>query len=154
MKQVEYAGFWIRTAAAIIDSILLLMVLGPLLTAIYGADYWVGEQLFFGTWDFLLNYILPAVAVIMFWVYKSATPGKMITKIEIVDAETGGKARTGQLIGRYFGYYVSMIPLFLGIIWVGFDKRKQGWHDKLAGTLVVKQGSASSSKLLETEAAE
>ncbi len=74
----------------------------------------------------------------MFWIYKSATSGKMATKLTIVDAKTGGKPSTGQLIGRYLGYFVSMIPLFLGIIWVGIDKRKQGWHDKLAGTVVIK----------------
>ncbi|MGZ8994756.1 MAG: RDD family protein, partial [Burkholderiaceae bacterium] len=44
----------------------------------------------------------------------------------------------GQSIGRYFGYYVSTIPLLIGLIWVAFDSRKQGWHDKLAGTVVVR----------------
>jgi uncharacterized RDD family membrane protein YckC len=44
----------------------------------------------------------------------------------------------GQLIGRYLGYYVSTIPLLLGIIWVGIDRKKQGWHDKLARTVVVR----------------
>jgi uncharacterized RDD family membrane protein YckC len=56
----------------------------------------------------------------------------------IVDAKTGGKPSTGQLIGRYLAYYVSIFPLMLGLIWVGIDARKQGWHDKLAGTLVVR----------------
>jgi len=63
----------------------------------------------------------------------------MIVRAKIVDARTGGKPSTGQLIGRYFGYYLSMIPLFLGFIWVAFDKRKQGWHDKLAGTVVIRR---------------
>ncbi len=45
------------------------------------------------------------------------------------------------MIGRYFGYYVSILPLMLGIIWVGIDKRKQGWHDKLAGTVVIRAGA-------------
>ena len=91
-----------------------------------------------GLWDVLLNYILPAIAVILFWIYKSATPGKMALGLKIVDAKTGRAASNPQLIGRYFGYYVSIIPLMLGMIWVGIDKKKQGWHDKLAGTLVVK----------------
>ncbi len=43
------------------------------------------------------------------------------------------------LMLRYLGYYISMLPLFLGIFWVGWDKRKQGWHDKIAGTLVIKE---------------
>lgn len=139
MNDLEYAGFWIRTGAAIIDSILIAIIILPILTAIYGTDYWLGDSFILGFWDVILNYILPAIAVIIFWVYKSATPGKMATKLEIVDAKTGGKPSTGQLIGRYLGYYVSMLPLFMGIIWVGIDKRKQGWHDKLAGTVVVRR---------------
>lgn len=138
MKEQEYAGFWIRTGAAIIDSILMMIIILPILTAIYGTSYWESDSLVLGFGDVMFNYILPAIAVIAFWVYKSATPGKMITKLTIVDAKTGGKPSTGQFIGRYLGYYISTIPLFLGIIWVGIDKRKQGWHDKLAGTVVIK----------------
>jgi len=138
MNEQGYAGFWIRTGATIIDTILMLIIIVPILTAIYGTDYWDSDPSVLGIWDILFSYILPAIAVIVLWVYKSATPGKKATKLTIVDAETGGKPSTGQLIGRYFGYYVSMIPLFLGIIWIGFDKRKQGWHDKLAGTVVIK----------------
>ncbi|HLA48407.1 MAG TPA: RDD family protein, partial [Nitrospinota bacterium] len=40
---------------------------------------------------------------------------------------------------RYIGYIISEIPLFLGFLWIVFDKDKQGWHDKIAGTFVVKQ---------------
>ena len=70
--------------------------------------------------------------------YRQATPGKMAIGAKIVDAKTGGNASTGQLIGRYFAYYVSILPLMLGIIWVGIDPKKQGFHDKLAGTMVVR----------------
>ena len=62
----------------------------------------------------------------------------MALRLKMVDANTGQAASTGKLIGRYFGYYVAMIPLLLGIIWVGIDKRKQGWYDKLAETVVVR----------------
>lgn len=138
MNDQEYAGFWIRVGAAIIDSILVLIIIVPILTAIYGREYWMSDALIQGSWDVLFNYVLPAIAVIVFWIYRSATLGKMATRLTIVDARTGGKPTTGQCIGRYFAYYVSMIPLFLGFIWVGIDKRKQGWHDKLAGTVVIK----------------
>ena len=138
MDEQHYAGFWIRTVAAIIDSILLLIIIVPTLTAIYGTTYWFGGVYIQGIWDVLINYLLPVIVVVVFWLYKSATPGKMITNLRIIDAKTGGKPSTGQFIGRYLGYYVAAIPLFLGIIWVGFDQRKQGWHDKLAGTVVVK----------------
>lgn len=138
MNEMRYAGFWIRLAASVIDSILVLMVILPVLTFIYGSEYWESEQLMMGAWDFVFNYIFPALAVIIFWVYRSATPGKMLLKLRIVDANTGGKPSTGQFIGRYLGYYVSSIVFLLGFIWVAFDKRKQGWHDKMAGTLVIR----------------
>jgi uncharacterized RDD family membrane protein YckC len=95
-----------------------------------------------GFWDILFYYILPIIAVILFWVFKSATPGKMATRLRIVDAKTGDKPSKGQFIGRYLAYYVSIIPLCLGIIWIGIDKRKQGWHDKLAGTVVIKSNKS------------
>ena len=141
MNDQGYAGFWIRAWASIIDTILMLIIIMPILFAIYGADLWVRESFVAGFWDFIFQYILPAIAVIILWIYKSATPGKMLTGLIIVDAKTGEKPSTRQFIVRYLGYYVSIIPLSLGIIWVGIDKRKQGWHDKLAGTVVIKTKS-------------
>lgn len=138
-SDLEYAGFWLRVGASLIDTILMMVIIVPVLSMIYGKGYWASEAVFLGAWDLLFNYVLPAIVVIVFWIVKSATPGKILLDISIVDAETGGKPSNGQLIGRYFAYYVSALPLMLGFIWVGFDKRKQGWHDKLAGTLVVKQ---------------
>ncbi len=139
-QDLEYAGFWIRVWASIIDTILLMLITIPLLISIYGTGYFDPEisGLIAGPADFIISWVFPAIAIIVFWIYKSATPGKMAISAQIVDAQTGGKASTGQLIGRYFGYYISGIPLGLGIIWVAFDKRKQGWHDKLAGTVVVR----------------
>ena len=138
MSNVTYAGFWVRTKAAVIDRLLIILLTLPLLTLIYGQVYWTGDSLVSGFWDLMLSYILPAIAVILFWIYKSATPGKMVFKLSIVDAKTGQKASNRQLIGRYLAYCISIIPLGLGLIWVGIDQRKQGWHDKLAGTLVIR----------------
>jgi uncharacterized RDD family membrane protein YckC len=138
-SNVEYAGFWRRTGAALIDTVLICIVLLPLLTAIYGWAYWESTEIVQGPADFLLSWVAPAVAVLMFWIVKQATPGKMAVSTRIVDAKTGNNPTTSQLVIRYLGYYLSMIPLFLGIIWVAFDRRKQGWHDKLAGTVVVRQ---------------
>jgi uncharacterized RDD family membrane protein YckC len=45
----------------------------------------------------------------------------------------------GRSFLRYVGYWVVWITLFIGFIWVAFDGRKQGWHDKIAGTLVVRR---------------
>ena len=143
MNEQEYAGFWIRVGATLIDTVLMLILIAPILTAIYGTGYWMSESLVQGFWDLIVNYLLPAIIIIIFWVYKSATPGKMVTKLAIVDAKTGGKPSTGQFIIRYLGYYLSTIPLFLGIIWVGIDKRKQGWHDKIAGTVVLRNNATA-----------
>ena len=82
---------------------------------------------------------MPAIAIILFWIYRAATPGKMAISAKIVDVQTGGQPSTGQLVGRYFAYFISALPLGLGIFWVAFDKKKQGWHDKLAGTVVVRK---------------
>ena len=138
MKNFEYAGFWVRVAASLIDTILILIIILPILLMIYGADYWTNESFFMGFWDVIFNIVLPAVAITLFWFYKSATPGKLMLKLKIVDAKTGDKISNAQIVGRYLGYYISAIPLLLGLFWVGIDKHKQGWHDKLAGTVVVK----------------
>jgi len=137
-EDLEYVGFWLRVGAALIDTLLLLFITVPLLTMAYGRQYWSATDWVHGPVDFLINWLLPAVAVVLFWVYRQATPGKMAVGARIVDARTGAKPGTGQLVGRYLAYYVSIIPLMLGIVWVAFDPRKQGWHDKLAGTLVVR----------------
>jgi len=136
--EFEYVGFWARVGAAMIDTVLVLIVCVPLVTFVYGRTYWTSEALLQGPADFLINWLLPAIAVVVFWIYRQATPGKIAIGARIVDAETGGKPSTRQLIVRYLGYYVSMLPLMAGIVWVAFDPRKQGWHDKLAGTVVVR----------------
>ena len=63
----------------------------------------------------------------------------MILKLVIVDEKTGGTPTISQWVVRYVGYYVAMLPFFLGLAWVGIDKRKQGLHDKLSRTVVVKK---------------
>ncbi len=62
----------------------------------------------------------------------------MAISTKIVDAVSGNAPTNGQMIGRYFAYFISTIPLCLGFLWIAFDKKKQGWHDKLAGTVVVR----------------
>ena len=134
----EYVGFWKRFVAFLIDTLILLVIVVPLILAIYGREY-VEKAAggFAGFWDFLIQVVLPAVAVILFWRYRGATPGKMAISAKIVDAETGGAPSTGKLVARYFAYLVSMLPIGFGFIWIGIDRRKQGFHDKIAGTVVV-----------------
>ncbi len=143
-SQLEYAGFWIRTWAAVIDSILVGLVTLPLLAWFYGGDYWDSEETVHGVADVLISWVFPAVAIVWFWIARQATPGKMAIGARIVDARTGGKCTTGQLLLRYLGYFAAMIPFFIGILWVAFDSRKQGWQDKIAGTVVVRRKGGNS----------
>lgn len=137
-RELQYVGFWIRVAASLVDTVLILLVITPLLLSIYGPGYFGSERFIQGPADFVLSYLVPAVVVILFWMVKQATPGKMLFRARIVDAETGGAPSTLQCVIRYLGYFVSIIPLCLGLLWVAWDPRKQGWHDKLAGTVVVR----------------
>lgn len=138
-KNYEYAGFWIRVGAILIDIILLLMITLPLTLMIYGSDALSNnEEVFLGPADFLINNFFPFFATIVFWMYKSATPGKMVLHLKVLDEETGNRLTLGQSIGRYFAYIPATLIFMLGILWVALDKKKQGWHDKLAKTIVIK----------------
>jgi uncharacterized RDD family membrane protein YckC len=142
--ELEYAGFWSRVLASIVDTILVLLATAPLLM-LFGLgtgfdlnDLANGGALPAVSPGSLIQNLLPAVVVIAFWATLQATPGKMLISARIVDAKTGGKPGLGQCILRYLGYFVSIIPFGLGLLWVAFDPRKQGWHDKIAGTVVVR----------------
>lgn len=136
--ELEYVGFWARVLATLIDSILMACIVVPVMLVLYGRDYFAFDATHTGVLELLVGWVLPAVAVIWFWAARHATPGKMAISAVIVDERTGEPPSLGQHIGRYFAYFVSSVPLGLGFLWVAFDVRKQGWHDKMAGTLVVR----------------
>ena len=137
-NDLQYVGFWKRTLAVVLDTFIIISVTLPIFIWVYGLeDYFSDERVPKGSFDFMMNYVFPAITVIVLWKYYQATPGKMIFKATIVDEKTGGKPSLGQLIIRYLGYFVSLVPLGLGYFWVAFDKKKQGFHDKLANTVVV-----------------
>jgi len=162
---VRYAGFWLRFVATVIDSILVSAIIGPLLLAAYGRGYFqpfidfqagreqdllgslmdlaaaLDKPMYSGPTHFVISYVLPAVAIVLFWMARQATPGKMLLGMKIADAQTLGPPTRKQDIGRYLAYYVSMLCLFVGFLWVAVDSRKQGWHDKLAGTVVIRVNS-------------
>lgn len=122
---VEYAGFWRRLVASIIDSIIMYIILIPMAFTLTTAYYYG------------LGQLVVVLFIIGFWSWRSQTPGKMVMGVSIVDAE--GKPITfGRSLLRYFGYIVSSIPLNLGFLWIAWDKKKQGWHDKIAGTYVIR----------------
>lgn len=126
-EDLEYVGFCLRSLAALIDTLFIMLIVSAMLIAFSSA-----------TSNMLVSWLLPAAATILFWKYRQATPGKMIVYARVVDARTGEPITFWQGALRYLGYFVSMVPLFLGILWVAFDPRKQGWHDKIAGTVVVR----------------
>ena len=138
-SQQEYAGFLRRFAAFVIDGLLFSIVIATFAFTFF-ADYLPWQPYnFFEFRDFLNHEILPFVLTILFWVYKSATPGKMAVDSKVIDAETGQKPSVGQSVIRYIGYYLSALPLGLGYFWALIDDKNRAWHDLLAGTIVVKQ---------------
>src|SRR5688572_8488074 len=138
--QFAYAGFWIRFVATMVDAVLELIITYPVLIAVYGWGYLTDSDSDFreGPLDLFLSWIFPALVTVAFWVWKQATPGKMLVRVKIVDARTGDRPSLGQFIIRYLMYFPSFLVLALGFIWVAFDKRKQGWHDKVAKTIVIR----------------
>ena len=138
-NDLEYVGFWARVGAALIDTVVLMLIITPALVAVYGWEYFLAEGWVQGPADVLISWILPAVACIWLWHKLRATPGKMLIGAEVVDSDTGEAITVGQSVIRYLGYFVSSLPLGLGLVWVAFDPRKQGWHDKMANTVVVRK---------------
>ena len=147
-NDLKYVGFWKRAVAVLVDTFLIILVTLPILIWVYGIEYLNNEHMEKSSFDFIINYVFPTIAVILLWKYYQATPGKMIFKATIVDAKTGGKPSLRQLIIRYLGYIISTTPLCLGFFWIAFDKKKQSFHDKLAKTLVIQ------SKVIESEPVE
>ena len=145
---VIYVGFWARFVAFLIDSTVASLIMSPLVVRIIGEidiyDYNLNDTndlLALGmrlSTQLSLDILFMGTLFILFWVFRNATPGKMLFKCVIVDAKTLAAPTVMQNIGRYFAYYLSLMPVGLGFFWIGFDAKKQGWHDKLAGTVVIK----------------
>lgn len=132
-EELEYVGFWPRVGAALIDSLLLLLVLGPVAYVLFGS---LSPTNRLG--DLVFNVVLPCAITVALWVRYGFTPGKYALSARVVDADTGQPLSFGRALLRYVGYFVSAIPFFLGLLWVAFDRRKQGWHDKIANSVVVR----------------
>jgi uncharacterized RDD family membrane protein YckC len=148
-QPVEYAGFLPRFAAVLIDLLVLLIIITPLVFFFSKGAYLPGfdpegdvaAQLANIPFDWsylLINDLLPMVLVIFFWIRFRGTPGKQLMSCEVVDATTFNNLTLGQAIIRYLGYYLSSLPLCLGFLWVIWDKKKRGFHDLLAHTVVIR----------------
>ncbi|WP_084349643.1 RDD family protein [Moraxella oblonga] len=134
----EYAGFWIRAGASIIDNLLYALVTIPIFVIMGSVGIIDVESTSIGMVDYLSSIIMASI-VIFCWIKYAGTPGKRLLKLKVLDANTGENISVGQAILRYIGYIPSIFVLFLGLIWVAFDKNKQGWHDKIAKTVVVRE---------------
>jgi uncharacterized RDD family membrane protein YckC len=135
------SGFWRRTFAYLIDAIALGIVLqilnGFLIgSALTSSD--AGQIAAATTRAVSVNLIISIGYFVVLWTYWGGqTLGMKVLGIKVV--KTDGSAVTlVTAILRYVGIIISTIPLFLGLIWVAFDANKQGWHDKIASTYVVR----------------
>ncbi|PIE43637.1 MAG: hypothetical protein CSA45_07030 [Gammaproteobacteria bacterium] len=101
-------------------------------------DNWQVNQIEYAGFAIRLVAAMPFVGTVIFWIYRSATPGKIMLKLKVLDADTGKPLSAGKAIIRYLAYFISAIPLCLGYIWIIFNPKKQGWHDLIANTVVVR----------------
>lgn len=136
-QKPSYTSFRRRFAAFCIDSVLAMLLISPIIH--FTIQLASGQTL---TAKTLLIYsmielVFVAAICIIFWLTRSATPGKIFVKAIIRDANTLDKPTTRQLIIRYLGYYVSILSLGLGFLWIIWDNRKQSFHDKMANTVVI-----------------
>lgn len=137
VNATKYAGFLVRLLALVLDGI----ILGIIGYAIFGKE--VVQIDTTSGFSFSINFngwksVIPPFYTLLFWILFSATPGKLICRLKIVD--TDGKRLSWQkALIRFVSYIPSAFVFFLGFIWVGFDSKKQGWHDKIAKTYVIKR---------------
>jgi uncharacterized RDD family membrane protein YckC len=150
--QVNYAGFWLRLTAAAIDLFLLWCSVILVLTVAGLMRHSLLERRLEGPLSLALFCVLPACLVIACWQLFNATPGKMLIGARIVDATTGQAPGWLRYAGRYAAYLVSIVPAGLGLFSIGVDRQKRGWHDKLAGTVVIRSGAGAPSNPAQGEA--
>jgi uncharacterized RDD family membrane protein YckC len=136
--ELEYVGFWARAGAALIDALLFLALPVPLLFLLYGRDILGLESQYSGTIDLVIAVALPALVMLAFWTARQTTPGKMLISAVIIDERTAQPPSISQHFGRFLAFFLLVLPFGLGALWIAIDRKKQGWHDKLAGTVVVR----------------
>jgi len=147
-----YGGFWIRTLAYLIDTLLLIAAaIG--LTATTGITFFKITSRQFHSTNFnsvgvfvsptLAGFLLWFIYFCGLWTFAGQTVGMVPFGLRVVRAADGRRLGPGRAIGRFLGLLLSFVALAIGVIWVAADRNKQGWHDKLARTVVVR-GTASS----------
>jgi uncharacterized RDD family membrane protein YckC len=146
----RYAGFFTRLAAFVIDRAIIaaitsgVMWVFQVILDFFRVDTWLDSTntelqirgLVIALGGTVAIYLLVHVLYdIGFWLLAGQTPGKRVLGLRVVRTD-GTRLRFGNALRREIGYLVSYI-LYLGFLWILFDNRRQGWHDKIAGTIVV-----------------
>ena len=134
---LEYAGFWIRLGAGVVDlSIIVLflyIVYRLVLEFTTVTVFWILSWFATGciVWFIIIAYFT------LFSAWRGQTPGKIIMGIKIIRTDSSPLTLAYALL-RFAGYILSILTIGIGFMWIGFDKQKQGLHDKIADTYVVK----------------
>ncbi len=140
-----YGGFWLRFVAYIIDAV-IMNIAGGVIGAFVGvgigamgagSEVVTASTIGAGGLSLLVNWLYSAMLESSSW---QATVGKKALGLVVTD-ESGGRIGFGRATGRYFGKILSSLILLIGFFMIGWTQRKQGLHDKLAGTLVYKARS-------------
>lgn len=137
---IEFGGFWIRFAAYIIDG-LILGVVGIILGVAVGLVAGLSGSSAAAVQGvlYLVSFVIGIAYFTGFWVRGGSTPGMSLLGLQVVRDSDGGPISWGKALLRYVGIVISTIALFIGLIWVAFDSRKRGWHDLMAGTVVIRK---------------
>jgi uncharacterized RDD family membrane protein YckC len=137
----SYAGFWIRFLAYFIDSLIIGIPTALIFLFLLGGSGAIASQdqaqiQAIGRSDQLLNFGASFIYFIVFWT-QGSTPGMRLLNIRVADQTTFQTIGLGKAVIRYLMFIPSSFCCFIGFVWAAFDSHKQGWHDKLAGTVVV-----------------
>jgi len=143
---VVYAGFWIRLVAYIVDGVILFVanfVIGFILGLLIGVlIFSTGSNLNDSSTNTLnvlslfIGVVLSAGYFSFYWA-GGQTWGMRWMRLQVVDATTGGPIGVSRGFYRYLGFVLSGLACYVGLIWAAFDPRKQGWHDKIANSVVI-----------------
>ncbi len=91
--------------------------------------------------SWLNNFFLQFATFLLYsgvcWYFWSATPGKILMQMKIVGTKSNQRMTTLQIFLRLCGYVISASCFIMGFLWIGLNKKKRGWHDYLADTIVV-----------------
>jgi uncharacterized RDD family membrane protein YckC len=146
MTDAEYAGLGRRLAALLIDIILAAAVTTCALLAwmtITGEAYDSGTRLFQRA--AAGGSLLTLVLTVTLDAWLQGTPGLRLMDCRLVDARSGQSIGLYRSVTRTLGLILAILPGLLGLLWIYWNKRRQGWHDLLAGSVVIREDESTKS---------